>query len=503
MAPPTLNLHDHAQPAPRLDPWAAPPAASDPALRTPTAPREARSTLRLLIVLADELALAPALALGLAPVGPAGTLARAAWAGGLLLAWLLVLRLHGLHHFDVRRLRHSTSDELGRLFSAALSGAVGIACLEGLVFDATPSLYSTVLAAAIAFVLCLLFRGALRTLWVRTAGREPTLLVGSGDLAVAAARRLAVHPEHRARVVGHVTGGRRAPSALLTERFGAPWLGGVESLPELARERGLSRVLVVDELLSPEELERLLEESHAAGLSITMVPSRSALIGPTCELDRIGELPTLELGHGEAPATSTLFAKRALDLTVATLGLVLLGLPALALALLIKLDSPGPAFFRQARIGRSGRRFTMYKFRTMSVGAEQRLGELIDLANLPEPMFKIRDDPRVTRIGRWLRRTSLDELPQLLNVLRAEMSLVGPRPDEEAVVARYSDAARAVRLAVKPGLTGPMQVYGRGDLSFEERMTLERDYVAHLSLATDLSLLARTPRAVLLGAGAY
>jgi lipopolysaccharide/colanic/teichoic acid biosynthesis glycosyltransferase len=138
----------------------------------------------------------------------------------------------------------------------------------------------------------------------------------------------------------------------------------------------------------------------------------------------------------------------------------------------------------------------------MVADAEQRLGELVDLEKLEQPAFKIRDDPRVTRVGKPLRRFSLDELPQLWNVLRGEMSLVGPRPEEESVVALYDERQRG-RLAIKPGVTGPMQVYGRSDLTFEERLAMERDYLDNLSIAGDLAILLRTPRAVVRGEGAH
>jgi lipopolysaccharide/colanic/teichoic acid biosynthesis glycosyltransferase len=138
----------------------------------------------------------------------------------------------------------------------------------------------------------------------------------------------------------------------------------------------------------------------------------------------------------------------------------------------------------------------------MVVDAEERLGELVDLEKLDQPAFKIPNDPRVTRTGRWLRRTSLDELPQLFNVLGGSMSLVGPRPEEESVVALYDERQRQ-RLAIKPGVTGPMQVYGRSDLTFEERLAMERDYLDNLSLLTDMAILLRTPRAIVRGEGAY
>ena len=194
--------------------------------------------------------------------------------------------------------------------------------------------------------------------------------------------------------------------------------------------------------------------------------------------------------------------KRTMDVLVSGLLLVLLSPLLLATSLLILVDSGRPVFFRQRRAGKDWAPFTMLKFRTMVADAEERLGELVDLEKLEEPAFKIRDDPRVTRVGRLLRRTSVDELPQLLNVLRGDMSLVGPRPEEESVVALYNERQRA-RLAIKPGLTGPMQVYGRSDLNFEERLAIERDYLDNLSIAGDLAILLRTPRAVIRGEGAH
>ncbi len=196
------------------------------------------------------------------------------------------------------------------------------------------------------------------------------------------------------------------------------------------------------------------------------------------------------------------FIKRLLDLVVGTATLVVAAIPMALIALAIRLDSRGPVLFRQTRIGQDGRPFRIFKFRTMVDGAEALLPQLVDLDALEQPAFKLRNDPRVTRVGRFLRRWSLDELPQLFNVLRGEMSLVGPRPEEAALVARYTDAQRR-RLAVKPGMTGPMQINGRGDLSFEQRLALELDYIEHYSLRRDLVILLRTLPAVLHGTGAY
>lgn len=196
------------------------------------------------------------------------------------------------------------------------------------------------------------------------------------------------------------------------------------------------------------------------------------------------------------------FFKRALDLVGALVGL-LLSAPLIALAALaIKLDDGGPVFFTQMRAGENGKPFKMYKLRTMTVDAPERVREVLADNPLNGPVYKIPNDPRVTRVGRVLRRWSLDELPQFWNVLRGEMSLVGPRPEETWVVAQYSDAQR-LRLAVKPGLTGPMQVAGRGELDMDERLALEVEYINNYSLWRDLLILARTLPSVFSGKGAF
>ena len=194
--------------------------------------------------------------------------------------------------------------------------------------------------------------------------------------------------------------------------------------------------------------------------------------------------------------------KRLIDVVLGGLTLAIMALPMVGIALAVRLDSPGPIFFRQKRVGQDGRPFRIFKFRTMVDHAEEMLPQLVDLAALAQPAFKLRGDPRVTRIGRVLRRWSLDEVPQLFNVLRGEMSLVGPRPEQADVVAHYTDDQRR-RLAVKPGMTGPMQVSGRGDLPFEERLALELAYIGRYSLRRDLSILLRTIPAVVRGEGAY
>lgn len=196
------------------------------------------------------------------------------------------------------------------------------------------------------------------------------------------------------------------------------------------------------------------------------------------------------------------FLKRIADLVGASLGLLISAPLALVIAVAVKLDSPGPAFYVQDRVGANGRTFRLIKFRTMIENADQPVEDLANLESLDDPACKLREDPRVTRVGRFLRRTSLDELPQFVNVLKGEMSLVGPRPEEVGIVKLYDDRQRR-RLAVKPGMTGPMQVNGGRNLTLTERLELELDYVEHYSLHRDLDILLRTLPAVVRGQGAY
>ena len=208
------------------------------------------------------------------------------------------------------------------------------------------------------------------------------------------------------------------------------------------------------------------------------------------------------VGETAAPIVRRAWLKRLVDIAGALFGLIVTSPAMLLIAMAIKLDSPGPILFIQTRAGLGGKPFRMYKFRSMVVDAEARLNDVIAQNRLPPPVFKIQHDPRVTRVGRVLRRLSLDELPQFVNVLQGDMSLVGPRPEEMRIVALYSDWHRQ-RLAVKPGITGPMQTYGRGALTLDERVRLELAYIEHYSPWTDLYFLLKTIPAVLGGRGAF
>jgi lipopolysaccharide/colanic/teichoic acid biosynthesis glycosyltransferase len=194
--------------------------------------------------------------------------------------------------------------------------------------------------------------------------------------------------------------------------------------------------------------------------------------------------------------------KRLVDVIIGSVSLLIAGPLAAVLGLMVKASSPGPAFFRQERIGKGQRPFTMLKLRTMFDGADRQVGALLNQDGVDERLYKIRDDPRITPVGRWLRRWSLDELPQLWNVMRGDMSLVGPRPGLACEVEAY-EGWQLARLAVRPGLTGAWQISGRSELSFDDCVRLDLAYIEHWSLRGDLVILALTIPALLSGRGAW
>jgi exopolysaccharide biosynthesis polyprenyl glycosylphosphotransferase len=408
--------------------------------------------------------------------------------------WILVVKLNGLYDNDHRRIRHSTLDELPSLVSATVLGTLALDGLLALSPVGPLSPQSAIAMGIGTLVGSFVLRGTLRFFWHRLTPVALGVVVGPGAAADVVARRVSTHPETRLGLVGYLSDKSDSGKEL-------PRLGSIAEISRVAREYEIERVVVTEQEMSEMAAERLIEQCKVEGLALTFLPQHYGLLGPGIELNRLAELPVLDFRFSDPPR-STQALKRGMDVIVSATVLVALSPLLGAIALAILLDTGRPVLFRQRRAGQDGEPFTMLKFRTMVADAEERLADLVDLAALEQPAFKIPDDPRVTRTGRWLRRTSLDELPQLLNVLRGQMSLVGPRPEEESVVALYDERQRT-RLAVKPGVTGPMQVYGRSDLTFEERLAMERDYLDNLSLLTDLSILIRTPRAIFRGNGAY
>ena len=483
------------RPAAAQEPTAKQPPAGGPAgFAGAEGSRRRGALLRRLLALGDWTALVGSL-FAVTAATSTTDVATLFWALLFSPTWILVIKLHGLYDNDHRRIRHSTLDELPSLVSATVLGTL---VLDGLLalspvgpLSPTSAIGIGIGTLAASFIL----RGVIRLLWHRLTGLAFGVAIGPAAAVDMVARRISTHPETRLALVGYLSAEEAEQSSEL------PRLGAVADISAVAREYAIERVVVTEGEMSVPGAERLIEECKAAGLALTFLPQHYGLLGPGIELNRLAELPVLDFRFSDPPR-STQAMKRAMDVVVSGALLLLLSPLLLLISLGILLDSGKPVFFRQRRAGKDGEPFTMTKFRTMVADAEQRLGELVDLAKLEEPAFKIPDDPRVTRSGRFLRRASLDELPQLINVLRGDMSLVGPRPEEESVVALYDERQRS-RLAIKPGLTGPMQVYGRSDLTFEERLAMERDYLDNLSLITDLQILMRTPRAIIRGDGAY
>jgi exopolysaccharide biosynthesis polyprenyl glycosylphosphotransferase len=436
--------------------------------------------LRRMLAVADTFAIAAAaIIVGLWGSGPGGALLLVLFAP----VWIITAKLAGLYDRDHRTLRHLTVDELPWLVVWTLSSTALLTLLLAPFPALDLSSDDRLLVWGTALSLGFTFRAGMRTLWRRVTPPQRVLIVGDGPLAQAVVRKLELFPDIHAEIAGRIEN-----CALLLERL--------EEFGE-----NVDRIVIACSELSEELLETLLPFCRLRAVKLTIVPPTRGMFGTATHLTHIAELPLLDYNTWDISRT-TVALKRVFDVAVAITGL-LLAVPLFLLAgLATLLDSGRPVFFRQTRGGEHGRPFQMLKFRTMVRDAEALLPQLVPFDELTDPMFKLRADPRVTRVGLLLRRTSIDEVPQLINVLRGEMSVVGPRPEQLDLVGRYA-VEHQFRLQVKPGMTGPMQVYGRGELSFDERLAVEREYVENLSLARDLRILLMTLPAVFRRSGAF
>jgi exopolysaccharide biosynthesis polyprenyl glycosylphosphotransferase len=371
----------------------------------------------------------------------------------------------------------------------------GIAALLGV----EPEIGTAFVTVAAMAVFSAIARVIVRAVLHRNpALRQRTLILGSGIVAGQVVAKIKSNDQFGLDPVGLVDN--------VVHDVGTPDLprfGGFSDLREIIELQSIDRVIIAFSQVSHEDLLEAIRACRDAGIAVDVVPRLFEFLDGIRSLDQIGGLPLLSIG---APvlASTMVAAKRILDV-VGSLALLLLFSPVMiAAAIAIKLESRGPVFFRQARAGRRNKSFNLIKFRSMYVDAEQRKAEL-DALNESEDgvMFKIRDDPRVTRVGAFIRRFSIDELPQLFNVLRGEMSLVGPRPLIFRETAHLEERWHLRRLELRPGITGPWQVYGRSDSPFQEMVRFDYQYVAGWSLARDIELLLATLPAVFSGRGAY
>jgi exopolysaccharide biosynthesis polyprenyl glycosylphosphotransferase len=334
----------------------------------------------------------------------------------------------------------------------------------------------------------------------RTAYLQNTVIVGAGEIGQTVARKLLQHPEYGLNLVGFVDAEPRERTNGLGH---LTVLGSPDQLTEIVPLLDVERVIIAFSRDSHEETLDLIRSLNGFDLQIDIVPRLFELVGPGVGIHTVEGLPLIGLAPMRLSRSSRLL-KRSFDIVAAALGLLVLTPLFLVVALAIRLDSRGPVLYRHDRRGRGGSTFRMAKFRTMHVGAEEDRGSVQHLNEVDGPLFKVKDgrDPRVTSVGEFLRRTSIDELPQLWNVVRGHMSLVGPRPFVVYEADQITGWAKR-RLDMTPGITGLWQMLGRNDIPFEEMVRLDYLYVTSWSLWWDLKILFQTIPVVFRGRGAY
>jgi exopolysaccharide biosynthesis polyprenyl glycosylphosphotransferase len=414
---------------------------------------------------------------------------------GLLPVWIVLNKLLGLYDRDAKVLFKSTLDEFPRIAVSIIVGSSALFVVVPTVSGLQVQPAAMLVFQTIALMTVPLFRTTLRAAYERRADGELCLVVGAGQVARSLADLLPTSTGRGTRIMGYVDTPADGASG---KNLDIPRLGEVADFGHVCMEHGVSRIILVASSLPGDQLLPLVGAAQHLSLKVSVVADGLETM-TAGELEQTGDVTLLAL-RGLSRPRSSLWLKRAIDSFGAAAGLVLLS-PLLALiALAVKLTSPGPVLFVQRRIGYQNKPFRLYKFRTMRVGADALKPSLQRLNEASPPMFKLALDPRVTPLGRWLRRYCLDELPQLWNVLRGEMSLVGPRPlvpEEDSCVV----GLHRTRLGLMPGLTGPWQVRGRTAIPFEEMLALDYTYVAHWSLWHDIKLLIRTAPIVFGGKG--
>jgi exopolysaccharide biosynthesis polyprenyl glycosylphosphotransferase len=331
----------------------------------------------------------------------------------------------------------------------------------------------------------------------RRGDAHRVLIVGSGDRAVEFATTLKTGSPIRVEIIGFVSVAGEAghPAA-------RPHLGYVGSLDALLDREAVDEVVFAVPGKQPELFRDALAACDDRGVDVLLtlppqLPSKANL-----EIANVSGVNLPMLGLRRTPTGELRLAvKRLMDIAGGLVGIIIAGPVMIATAIAIKIDSKGPVLFRQTRAGRNGRKFTMYKFRSMVVDAEEKKAALMHLNEMGGPVFKIKRDPRITRVGRFIRRTSIDELPQFFNIFMGDMSMVGPRPPLPSEVEEY-EAWQRRRLSVKPGLTGAWQVSGRNQVDFDEWMQLDLEYIDNWSLWLDIKIMAKTIPTVLFHKGA-
>ena len=418
-----------------------------------------------------------------------GTVDRVALEGLAAVPLLLVAaKLAGLYDRDEMLLRKTTLDEAPQLFQLATLCALAMWLGTSLLTTAPVDREQDLLLWVALGALLVMARALARLLAIRVAPPERCLFIGDERSAQMVDAKLSGHCGTNAEVVAYLEMDQLEPWS--TDGFSAPRLAEIR---DLARALDVHRAIIAPgwgaEADAGQTLN-LVRTLKAIGVRVSVLPRMLEVVGSSVEFDELHGVTLMGVRRFELTRSSELI-KRLFDLLGALVGLIAVAPLMLIFALAIKLDSRGPVFFRQLRVGRHGRRFYMLKFRTMVDGADELKDELRDLNEAQEGLFKIVRDPRVTRVGGLLRTTALDELPQLLNVVKGEMSLVGPRPlvvEEDERIAGWNRR----RLELMPGITGPWQILGPARVPLKEMVALDYLYVANWSLWTDVKLLLRT-----------
>jgi len=332
----------------------------------------------------------------------------------------------------------------------------------------------------------------------RGLGMDRLMIVGAGEVGRTVMRNIVAQPSLGYHIVGFVDDDPDKGSTDIG-RFTA--LGNTANIPKLVKEMAIDEVIITLPWMYHRKIVSIVAQCEREQVRVRIVPDIFQMTLSNLDTVDLGGIPMIGVKELSISGSSMVF-KRAMDVVVSFVGLLIAWPLFLLIALMIRIDSPGPVFFKQIRVGKDELLFGCYKFRSMRPGAEEEKKDLLDRNEMDGPIFKMRDDPRITKVGRFLRRTSLDELPQVFNVLMGHMSLVGPRPPLPTEVQRYQPWHKR-RLEVSPGITGLWQVSGRSQLTFDEQVLLDLYYIENWSPMLDLQILLRTLPKALLGEGAY
>jgi exopolysaccharide biosynthesis polyprenyl glycosylphosphotransferase len=486
------------------------------------APRWVMPALKVSLVLTDAAVTTLSFVLAFVLRENATILDTTTWIGGTwgprfgpyaaLLPFVILIRLLSLKYCDLYRLRGEFSfvDDGIRIVKATSVGSLLIVATAFLyrggfqfrAFSYARSVFIVdfLLALAIFLTIRFVMRSVQTFVRQRHINLIPTLVVGRGLEAALCIKEMRERPALGYRVIGVVESNKDGAKADSYE--GVPVVGDLKTLPEAIRDSGANEVIIADPQVNSDALfEVMMRCGRRRGVEFRIAPSLFNCLPQKTEIDQIGILPMIRLFR-EPLSSSARLVKRTFDLIASALAILFLLPVWLLIALLIKLDSKGPIFYTQERVGMDGRMFLLYKFRTMKADADPEIHKEYqrafiagrseaNLGNESKPTYKLLADPRVTRVGNWLRRTSLDEVPQLLNVLMSDMSIVGPRPPIAYEVESY-DLWHRKRLDMKPGLTGLWQVSGRNRLPFEEMVRLDLFYIENWSLLLDVKIILRT-----------